>query len=182
MSEPSRRTAPARAGKAAPRSAHPAPSGLSPGKRPPARRNSKKRRSRTGRRIGLWGRWYIIVPVALVVLCALVFAWYYHPLQIAYHEARNERVLGAQLKGINAYNAQLQSEIESLETTAGVADYARRELNLVEQGDHVVIVTRDGKPITSQEDSRVALLEDSEAVKQPFGAWTDFLDRLFGPR
>jgi len=147
---------------------------------PQQRRTSRKKAPQ--RKVKFLGRWYVIVPLALVLVGLLMSAWYYRPLQIAYHEARNERVLGAKLKAINTYNAQLQSEVESLETTAGVADYARRELNLVDQGDHVVYVTRDGKPVSSQEDSRVAAVEESDAVKKPFGAWTDFLDRLFGPR
>ena len=149
-----------------------------------ARRPRKKERAPkkdTRRKVGLFGRWYVIVPVAFVVLAVFASFWFYPAARIAYHQARNERVLGAKLKAVNAYNAQLEQEIKSLETTQGVAEYARKELNLVDKGDHVVIVTRDGKPIApSEETSRFAALIESNAVKKPFGAWTNFLDRIFG--
>lgn len=141
---------------------------------------AKDRKKKPRRKVGFFGRWYVIVPLAIIAVIALTFYWYYHPLQIFYHEARNERVLGAQLKAVKAYNTQLEREIESLETTAGVAAYAREELNLVMKGDHTVIVTRDGEPITSDQTKRLQDLENSEEVKNPFGAWTSFLDRVFG--
>ncbi|MCL2882128.1 MAG: septum formation initiator family protein [Coriobacteriia bacterium] len=144
----------------------------------PASRRGGKAPKRKPR---FFGRWYVIVPVALILLAAIIGFWYYPSMKVAYHEARNERILGAQLAAVNKYNAQLQEEVKSLETTAGVEEYARRELNLVEKGDHVVIVTRDGKPIASDEVSRVTALENISAVKKPFGTWTSFLDRLFGP-
>ena len=134
----------------------------------------------TCRKIGFFGRWYVIVPVAVLVLGAFTYFWFYPAARIAYHQARNERVLTAKLKAVKAYNAQLEQEIQSLETTQGIAEYARRELNLVEEGDHVVIVTRDGKPVSSSKDSsRLEALINTDAIKKPFGAWTDFLDRLF---
>ncbi len=150
-----------------------------PAKRPGSRRRAEAP-ARKGR--GKKGRWYLLIAVLVVLVAsALIFAWYYQPLKIYYHEARNERVLGAKLKAVETYNAQLEDEIKSLETTQGVAEYARRELNLVDKGDHVVIVTRDGKPVTaSDEASRLAALIDSDAIKKPYGSWTDFLDRIFG--
>jgi len=148
-------------------------------KSPAARKNSKNAKP-PKRKVSFPGRWYIIVPLALIVLAAIIGFWYYPSLKIAYHEARNERVLGAQLEAINKYNAQLDDQIKSLETTTGVEAYARQELNLVQKGDHVVIVTRDGKPLTTDQDTQITALENLSTVKKPFGAWTAFLDRLFG--
>jgi len=145
------------------------------------RKTERTHKKETRRKVGLFGRWYVIVPVAVILLAVFASFWFYPAARIAYHQARNERVLGAKLKAVNSYNDQLEQEIKSLETTQGVAEYARKELNLVNQGDHVVIVTRDGKPVTSSEEtSRLAVLIDSNAVKKPFGAWTSFLDRIFG--
>jgi cell division protein FtsB len=134
------------------------------------------------RRIGFLGRWYVILPVALILLGALTFAWYYQPLQIWYYNARDVRVLREQKAAIDEYNAQLKDEIASLETTEGVADYARRELNLIKRGDHVVVVTRDGEQVEPEEDSRVTAIESLGETAEPFGTWTDFLDSLFGSR
>ncbi len=134
------------------------------------------------RRVGVFGRWYVIVPVALILLGALVFAWYYRPLRIWYHNAREVRVLKVQQEAIDAYNADLRDDIASLETTEGVAEYARRELNLVEKGDHLVIVTRDGQPLEAKKGSRAAAIGELGKTSKPFGAWTNFLDSLFGDR
>ena len=151
-----------------------------PTKAAPHSRKKGKAGKAPKRKVRFLGRWYVIVPVALILLAAIIGFWYYPSMKVAYHEARNERVLGAQLSAVNTYNAQLQEEVKSLETTAGVEEYARRELNLMNKGDHVVIVTRDGKPVTSKEISRVTALENLSTVKKPFGSWTSFLDRLFG--
>jgi cell division protein FtsB len=150
---------------------------------PAQKRVRKRKKQESPHRRGTWiTRWYIIIPLAVTVVSALIFAWYFRPLQIAYHEARNERVLAAKLKMVQTYNSQLESDIKSLETTAGIAEYARRELNLIDKGDHVVIVTRDGKPLSadSQEASPLAALFNGSSVTSPFGAWTSFLDRIFG--
>jgi len=140
---------------------------------------SRQQRQRP-RKVGFFGRWYVILLGAVIVLGVLGYFWFYPSMKIAYHEARNERVLGAQLKAVKAYNTQLQQEVQSLETTQGVADYAREQLNLVLKGDHTVIVTRDGKPITSDTTQQLQDLENNTEVKRPFGAWTTFLDRVFG--
>lgn len=151
-------------------------------RRPQKRTRAQKKGKDSTRKVGWPARWYFIVPLALLVLVALAALWFYPSMKVAYHEARNERVLEAKLRAVQTYNTQLEQEIQSLETTQGVAEYARRELNLVDKGDHVVIVTRDGKPVTSpDESSRLAVLVNTDAVKKPFGSWTDFLDRLFGP-
>ncbi|MCL2654893.1 MAG: septum formation initiator family protein [Coriobacteriia bacterium] len=173
---PPRKKPPAKGAPAKKASAKKAPAKNAPAPAPAPARKKKA----PARKVSFLGRWYIIVPLALIVLAAIIGFWYYPSLQIAYHQARNERVLSAKLEAVKAYNAQLEDEVKSLETTPGVAAYARRELNLVDKGDHVVIVTRDGKPVTSAETSKVTALENLTTVKQPFGAWTDFLDRLFG--
>jgi hypothetical protein len=124
-------------------------------------------------------RWYLLVPIGLAVAAGIVFAWYYQPLQIWYRETRHERVLKAELQGIDDYNEELRHEISSLETTEGIEDYARRELNLVEKGDHSVVVTRDGQPLVAEKNTRESMVTDIPKNAKPFGAWTDFLDSIF---
>ncbi|MDR1412651.1 MAG: septum formation initiator family protein [Actinomycetes bacterium] len=121
----------------------------------------------------------LLIPVVLVVLAVLIFAWYRPSLKIWYREARQERVLRATLVAIRDYNRGLEEEIASLETTAGVEDYARRELNLVEEGDHSIVVTRDGQILKAPNNSREAAVGDLPKSYKPFGAWTAFFDSLF---
>lgn len=135
-----------------------------------------EKRTTRGRFIG---RPIFLIPAIALVLLIGLFLLYYKPSQIWYREARKERVLTAQLVAIQSYNAQLKRDISSLETTAGVSDYARQELNLVEEGEHLVIVTRDGKPLKKSSDKQVADLMSIPQTAKPFGVWTAFLDRLF---
>ena len=134
----------------------------------------KKKRSR------FLARWFLLVPVLFVLFASFVLAWGYEPAEIWYREVRQKRVLEETLAGIQEYNEQLREELLSLETTAGVEDYARRELGLVFEGDQVIIVTRGGAPIQEPETTREATIRAIPENAQPFGAWTDFLDTLFG--
>ncbi|MCL2606325.1 MAG: septum formation initiator family protein [Coriobacteriia bacterium] len=125
-------------------------------------------------------RWFLLIPAVVIVITVIVLAWYYEPAQIWYRETRQERVLRETLAGIQEYNVQLQEELRSLETTQGIEDFARNELNLVEEGDRSIIVTRDGEPITEPRSNREATIAAIPENSRPFGAWTDFLDTLFG--
>ena len=132
------------------------------------------------RRTRFLARWFLLVPAVLTLFIAVLLAWTYEPAEIWYREERQRRVLEETLAGIQEYNEQLREELRSLETTAGVEDYARRELGFVLEGDQVIIVTRGGVPIQEPETSREAAITSIPENAQPFGAWTDFLDTLFG--
>lgn len=124
-------------------------------------------------------RWFILVPTVLLLFAGVLMAWYYEPAQIWYRETRQERVLRETLAGIQAYNEELRDEISSLETTEGIIEYARRELNFVQEGDKVIVVTRDGVPLNEPQSSREAAVSSIPGNFQPFGAWTDFFDSIF---
>jgi len=125
-------------------------------------------------------RWFLLGPAVLIVFAIILLAWYYEPAQIWYRETRQERVLRETLAGIQEYNAQLQDELLSLETTEGIMTFARAELGLVEEGDQSIVVTRDGVPIREPKSTREAAIASIPENARPFGAWTDFLDTLFG--
>jgi len=139
-----------------------------------SKEKGKKKRSR------FLARWFLLIPALFVLFAALVLTWGYESAEIWYREVRQERVLREKLASIREYNAELREELLSLETTAGVEDYARRELGLVFEGDQVIIVTRGGVPIQEPETTREATIRAIPENAQPFGAWTDFLDTLFG--
>lgn len=124
----------------------------------------------------------ILIPVAILVLILTSSLIYYKPLKIWYREVRQERVLREQLIAIHDYNEALRNEIKSLDTTAGIEDYATSQLNLIHKGDNVVIVTSDGEPLSKTSDSRAQKIEDLSKTSKPFGAWTNFLDKLFALR
>ncbi|MCL2437781.1 MAG: septum formation initiator family protein [Coriobacteriia bacterium] len=124
-------------------------------------------------------RWFLLIPAVLLLFAGVLMAWYYEPAQIWYRETRQERVLRATLAGIQEYNDELRDELASLETTEGVMEYARRELNFVVEGDNVIVVTRDGVPLGEPRSSREAVVSSIPENAQPFGAWTDFLDTVF---
>ena len=145
-------------------------------------RESKKsdKKASQKRRPRFLSRWFLIVPAIFLIFATVTSLWYYEAAKIWYRETRQERVLRETLAGIQMYNIELQQELNSLETTAGIQEYASRELNFVIEGDNAIVVTRDGIPLaqprTSREDAVVSIPENA----QPFGAWTDFLDTLFG--
>ena len=124
----------------------------------------------------------VLIPLAVVVILAGTAAMYYRPLKIWYREAREERVLREQLVAIQKYNDDLRLQIESLETTEGVQDYATRELGLIQKGDHAVVVLQGGKPIKHSSNTREQKIQELQDTAQPFGSWTPFLDEIFGAK
>jgi cell division protein FtsB len=143
-------------------------------------RNKKEQRKSLAKDSRFMARWYMLVPLGLVIIIAISVPWYYDSATIWYRETRQERVLRETLAGIEDYNAALREELHSLETTEGVQDYARRELNLVVEGDRSIVVTRDGIPIREPRNTRAAVIAEIPENARPFGAWTDFLDSIFG--
>ena len=125
-------------------------------------------------------RWFLLVPAVLVLFTVVLSAWYYEPAKIWYREVRQERVLREQLASIQAYNERLAEEVASLETTPGIQAYAQQQLGFIMEGDNVIIVTRDGVPITEPMTTREMAITSIPDTAQPFGAWTDFLDTFFG--
>lgn len=132
-----------------------------------------------GRMTGaLAGRRWIYVLVIVVVLAFIFSSVYWRPIKIYYRELRQATVARAQLREVRAHNEELRVEIRSLETTAGIEEYARRSLGLVEEGDHTIVVYQNGKPINQSGEAVAVEINESPAVKEPFGQWTRFLDRL----
>ncbi|MCL2025064.1 MAG: septum formation initiator family protein [Coriobacteriia bacterium] len=146
----------------------------------PSAATRKSARKTTELRGRFAARWMVLLPFALILLMVLLSAVYYTPLRIWYREARQERVLAEHLAAVQAYNDQLRDSITSLETTEGIKAYARESLGLVEEGENIVIVTRNGRPISeataSERQMEIARIPHEA---QPFGAWTAFLDAIF---
>lgn len=142
-------------------------------------RLTKKATSAAGSRIRFLARPIFLVPVAIALVVIFAATLYYSSAKIWYREARQARVLESQLEAVKTYNNDLRQSISSLETTAGIADYARAELNLVEKGEHVVVVTQNGKPLDSRQEKLAHAVNTIPKTARPFGSWTPFLDALF---
>ena len=125
-------------------------------------------------------RYVLLVPVFFLAILLIAAGFYYQPMKIWYREVRAERVLRAELIAIKKYNADLKQEISSLETTEGVSDYARSQLNLTTKGDNTIIVLQNGKPIDTSKKSRESQIANIPKNTKPFGTWTGFLDSFFG--
>lgn len=156
-------------------------------KRPEARK--KQPRERKSNRDGsdnknkaFIARKQVIIPLLIIALLAAVGALYYTPMKIWYREARQERVLRAQLVEIQKYNQELEQEISSLNTTEGIEDFASSQLELVYEGENAVIITKGGKPLSESTDTRAGRISRLGEEASPFGMWTPFLDALFGGR
>lgn len=161
----------------------PAKAGRSPQKAAPKKSASKKAGEQRG---FAWKPFFarkrILIPLAVAVILFATAAMYYTPLKIWYREAREERVLREQLVAIQKYNVDLKLQIQSLETTEGVQDYATRELGLIQKGDHAVVVLQGGKPLKETSNTREQEIQQLKDTAQPFGSWTPFLDEIFGAK
>ena len=121
---------------------------------------------------------WVIAPLVLVLLVSVFAIFYWQPLKIYYRELREAKVAEMQLIAIRDYNEDLRAEIASLETTAGIVEYAQRSLGLTKKGDHVIVVYQNGEPLSAAKGAREANLVNLASDAAPFGAWTGFLDRL----
>jgi flagellar basal body-associated protein FliL len=142
--------------------------------------DEKKKRNEGANKGRFAGRLIFIIPIALALLLVLIAVMYYTPMRIWYREARQQRVLLEQKAAIDDYNDELRETLLSLETTEGIRQYAYEELGLVEEGDRTVVVIQGGRPLQRTHDTRQIEILDIPLTYQPFGAWTPFLDRLFG--
>lgn len=150
--------------------------------RKPATPSNKKPSDRGFAWKPFFARKRVLIPIAVLVLLCATMAMYYTPLKIWYREAREERVLREQLLAIQEYNDGLKLQIESLETTEGVQDYATRELGLIQKGDHAIVVLQGGKPLKESNNTREQEIQQLQETAQPFGSWTPFLDEIFGAK
>jgi hypothetical protein len=121
----------------------------------------------------------LIIPVAALLLLAVIGGMYYRPLRIWYREARQLHVLTEQKAAINEYNEELKASLLSLETTEGIRAYAREELGLVEEGDNTVVVIKGGKRLERGANTRQTEILNIPSQSQPYGVWTPFLDVFF---
>lgn len=147
--------------------------------RKPATSNRRAPKHVPARREQLSGRRWLVPTAAAAVI--LMFAWGYYPVAaVQYRESRERSRLAAELESVQARNDRLRAQVERLKTPAGVEDYARSQLGLVKKGENVVVVvdgteTKEGSASATPPEIDSALTPDETG-----GAWTAFLDLVFG--
>jgi cell division protein FtsL len=127
-----------------------------------------------------WFRWWLLPPI--VIAAVVIFVVTYYPVaRVQYSETRQRAALQAELGALQTRNTRLSTEVARLKTPEGVEDYARSQLGMVKQGEHVVVVT-DGtsKPaVLTTAGSPPQIDTSGETTAAPTGPWTAFLDSVF---
>ncbi|NTW28469.1 MAG: septum formation initiator family protein [Coriobacteriia bacterium] len=139
----------------------------------------KKRKTAPGRK-STGSRFGWAIPVVALLIAVVFVASYYPVARVQYHELREKAQLEAQLKAVQDRNARLKSQVASLETTAGVEEYARSELGMVMQGENAVIVVDSSTGTSTASAAKSSDADVAPGSEQPIGPWTAFLDLVFG--
>ena len=128
-----------------------------------------------------WWRW-LLLPVFVAAAVAVCVYAYYPVAKVQYDEVRAKARLQSELDMLQARNQRLRTEVARLKTPEGVEDYARVQLGMVKQGENVVIVVDGNKPAPALASSGTVSprLESAQATVAVAGAWTGFLDSVFG--
>ena len=128
-----------------------------------------------------WFRWWLL-PIFVVAAVALFVATYYPVARVQYMETRQRAQLQAELDALQTRNARLNTMVANLKTPEGVEDYARSQLGMVKQGEHVVVVTDGSGAVTTPTPTAAGMppLEMSSVTTVgPSGPWTAFWDSVF---
>lgn len=106
------------------------------------------------------------------------------PLGDYYKEVRGYQQLEAEYAQLDAYNTQMQAQIDYLNTDEGLEEYARTELGYIRSGEHAVSVeglSSSSSTETAQSDSSDMNLVVSEgSVAAPDTWYSGVLDVVFG--
>jgi cell division protein FtsB len=146
-----------------------------------AKPKARKAASASKAAAGLSWRWWLL-PVIVSATVAVFIGAYYPVAKVQYRETRNRDLLQAELTTVQARNGRLRTQVARLKTPEGVEDYARTQLGMVKQGEHVVVVLDGTKPQAADIATIGAppRLDSDEATVAPAGPWNAFLDSVFG--
>ena len=126
-------------------------------------------------------RWWLL-PFFVVAAVAVFVVTYYPVARVQYMETRQQRQLEAELNALQTRNTRLNDEVTRLKTPEGVEDYARSQLGMVKQGEHVVVVSdaADPRGVRAAVNATMPLVDTSaDTTTGASGPWTAFLDAVF---
>ena len=105
-------------------------------------------------------------PLFIILVVAIVAVAVYLPVRDLYIAYRSQAILEEQIAIREAYNEELEEEVEALTTEEGVQDAAREELGMVMEGETPLTVTgldEDGNAIVVETESSDAASDDDES-------------------
>jgi cell division protein FtsB len=156
-------------------SARPTTTAARPAPKPRADKPARPKRDAS------WFRWWLL-PIFVVAAVALFVVTYYPVARVQYLETRHRAQLQSELAMLNERNTKLGTQVARLKTPEGVEDYARSQLGMVKQGEHVVVVT-DGQGRLSTATATLSeqpdLSASGDTTTGPRGPWSAFLDAVF---
>ena len=118
----------------------------------------------------------------IVAFVAVAFAvvMLYPSCQNYYNETRQLQQLQAEYDALQEYNAQMQSQVDYLNTDAGIEDYARSELGWIRPGEHVVSVEGVTPSTDNTRSSSRVYAIPAGSVAAPDTWYSGILDVIFG--
>lgn len=131
--------------------------------------------------LSAWKRSPKFIASAGVMVCLLLSCWFlYTPAQQLYQSVREHDRLEAEYAAIEQRNASLQSEVESLQTDAGIEDRAHQQFGWVPEGEQTANVhgLSDGAADGSGSNFTANIVPGS--IEAPETWYSPVLDVLFG--
>lgn len=118
----------------------------------------------------------------IVAFVAVAFAvvMLYPSCQNYYNETRQLQQLEAEYDALQTYNAQMQSQVNYLNTDEGIEDYARSELGWIRPGEHVVSVEGVTSTSDNTRSNSRAYAIPAGSVAAPDTWYSGILDVIFG--
>ncbi|MEA5019908.1 MAG: septum formation initiator family protein [Gordonibacter sp.] len=112
-------------------------------------------------------------------LCIMLTCWFlYTPTQQLYQSVREHDRLEAEYAAIEARNNALQSEVQALQTSAGIEDRAHEQFGWVPEGQETANVK--GLSNIEDNDSRFTANIVPGSIEAPTTWYSPLLDTLFG--
>lgn len=118
----------------------------------------------------------------IVAFVAVAFAvvMLYPSCQNYYNETRQLQQLEAEYDALQSYNAQMQSQVNYLNTDEGIEDYARSELGWIRPGEHVVSVEGVTSTSDNTRSNNRAYAIPAGSIAAPDTWYSGILDVIFG--
>lgn len=128
---------------------------------------------------GSWRRSPKFIASMATLVCMVLTCWFlYTPAQQLYHSVREHDRLQAEYTAIEQRNDSLQSEVDALQTDAGVEDRAHQQFGWVPEGYQTANVR--GLSAKDDDESHFKANIMPGSIEAPATWYSPLLDALFG--
>lgn len=134
---------------------------------------------------GLTARKIVAVPLAIVLVLVLSGVFLYEPTRSYYIALRTAAKTQAEYDQVSAAHEKLQNDVDTLSTTEGAEDTARKDFGMVESGENLVVVSglkddSDESTAGAADTNPHGSQADASSIKAPDTWYSGVLDPLFG--